>query len=161
MHLNRLFEHLKDIDNVFLIPNAMYCFAIPSFLGVKAGQSLNDLTVFIQEFYAFARPEKQNIADGLNKIGSVMDEKGLAYKTRGGWFNANPAVICVPDLNAFSESAAFKAVAFAREGLINQKTAFKAVKRLEASLLDMGCKFSSKTVIPLTRLDRTVIKDVA
>jgi hypothetical protein len=161
MHLNRLFEYLKDADKAFRIPDAMYSFAIPSFLGVQAGQSLNDLTVFVQEFYAFARAEKQNITDGLNRVGAIVDEEGLAYKTRAGWFNANPAIICIPDLNSFSESGAFKAVAFAKEGLINQKTAFKAVKRLEASLLDMGCKFSSKTVIPLTRLNRTVIKDIA
>ncbi len=158
MQFSKLLEGLKDIDSGFKIPDAMFTFAIPSFLGVQAGQTLNDLTVFVEEFYNFDLPQKEVIVKCLNKIGTPIDEEGFSYQTRAGWFNANPAVICVPDLQELSETGNFRAAAFAREGFINQKTAFKAVKRFEKSLGDTGAGFSSKTVVPLTRLDSTVLE---
>ena len=141
----------------FKIPDAMFTYAIPSFLGVQAGQSLNDLTVFAEEFYGFDRSDKKEISDCLNKIGSPLDGDGLSYQTRAGWLNANPAVLCVPDLPDFNKTGTVRAVAFAKEGVINQKTALKAVKRFEKSLQNIGAKFSSKNIVPLTRLDTTVL----
>ena len=158
MQFCKLLEGLKDIDSGFKIPDAMFSFAIPSFLGVQAGQALNDLTVFIEEFYNFDLPQKEDIVKSLKKIGSPIDEEGLSYRTRAGWLNANPAVICVPDLQDFNGKGNCRVAAFAREGLINQKTAFKAVKRFEKSLQEIGAKFSSKTVVPLIRLDSTVLE---
>jgi hypothetical protein len=111
------------------------------------------LTVFEEEFFGFDWQDKQEIINALKKIGSPVAEDGLSYRTRAGWLNANPAVICVPDLPDFNEKGTLRVVAFAKEGLISQKTALKAVKRFDKSLKDIGVKFSSKTVVPLTKLD--------
>jgi hypothetical protein len=157
MQFSQLFESLTEMDIAFNIPESIYAFAMPAFLGVQAGQSLNDITVFAVEFYGFDCQDKKEISDCLNKIGSPLAEDGLSYRTRAGWFNANPAVICVPDLPDFNQTGTFRAVAFAKEGFINQKTALKAVDRFKKSLQDIGAKFSSKNIVPLTRLDSTVL----
>src|SRR6056297_3237646 len=102
MQFGKLLEVLmKDAGAAFQIPAGLYSFAVPSFLGVRAGQALNDLTVSVDEFYGFEIPEKQEIIVALNRIGSCLDEAGVSYKTRAGWFYANPAVICIPDLPGF------------------------------------------------------------
>lgn len=144
------------MDCAFNIPDSMFCFAIPSFLGVQAGQSLNDVTVFVAEFYDFDRLETQQVIDSLKTLGSCLDEESCSYQIRAGWLNANPAMVCFPDLSEFPENGCFKAVAFAKEGVINQKTAFKAVKRLESALHHLGITFRCKNVVPLIRIDATV-----
>ncbi|MBN1957777.1 MAG: hypothetical protein JW773_06210 [Desulfuromonadales bacterium] len=156
MQLNQLLKCLPEMDCAFNIPDSMFCFAIPSFLGVQAGQALNDVTVFVAEFYDFDRLETQQVIDSLKTLGACLDEESCSYKIRAGWLNANPAVVCIPDLDEFPENGRFKAVAFAKEGFINQKTAFKAVKRLESTLYHIGITFRCKNVVPLTRLDATV-----
>jgi len=156
MHLNRLLDLLEQFDPGFKLPDIIDMPVIPSFLGVQAGQSLNHLTVHVQEFYNFNTLDKKTLETALNSIGSVLTEKGYYFKTRAGWLNANPAVILV---SADGEPLikCLKVICFAKEGLINQKTATKAIKRFETALKNQRSEFFVKTIIPLNRLGTTVL----
>ena len=150
MNLDRLISCLKAYGCDVTPPDAVGSSSVPSFLGVRAGQSLNHLTVYARHYSDAALPD-QAIERSLGSIGSALASDASLYRTRAGWLCANPAVIWVTEPNQDMLSG-FAAISFAREGLLNQKTAVGAVRRFENALKNQGGHFSAKTVIPLTRM---------
>ena len=134
--------------------------AIPSFLGVQAGQSLNHVTAAGELFsdLDFSNAGDHKIEDALRRIGSAIRDQSLQlpentffYKTRAGWLNANPAMICV--IPCSDDPKCFQAITLALEGLINQKTAQKALLRFKKAMSNLGIGFCSQELIPPGRLD--------
>ncbi|MGD9161429.1 MAG: hypothetical protein PVG39_23650 [Desulfobacteraceae bacterium] len=61
MQFNQLLGGSKDMGLASKIPDAMFTFAIPAYLGVQAGQAFHVLTVFEEEFFGFDWQDKQEI----------------------------------------------------------------------------------------------------
>jgi len=127
--------------------------AAPGFLGARAGQALNHITVCARELTLALEPE-QGIHDLVSKAALGVGKplvKGETqfYTTRAGWLNANPALL---GLFAGPDADTCLVMGLAREGWVNQNTAPKAITRLENALKEMGVNFSLKEVLPWTRL---------
>lgn len=108
--------------------------------GAVFGQSFNKLTQAVQSF-AVPGDAVQAVREVFQRIGEIAAEEAdesagqcvLAVRTRAGWFNANPALVI-----AVIEKENVQAIALAKEGLINQKTAAGALRRFEETLLGLG-----------------------
>lgn len=127
---------------------------IPAFLGAQAGQTLNHLTIHGIKIYQLKSdpPAKKAVQKALSAIGSPIDDDAWYYKTRGGWLNANPAVICALPFEKDGEDG-FQIISIAREGLINQKTVVKVMKRFETALRQQDVAFLSDILIEMSRLE--------
>ena len=108
--------------------------------GAAFGQSLNKLTQAEQAF-AVSGDAVQAVRQAFQRIGKTVAEETdesagqcvLAAQTRAGWLNANPTLLI-----AVIEKETVQAIALAKEGLIDQKTAAGALRRFEQTLHDLG-----------------------
>jgi hypothetical protein len=154
MNIGTLIDLLKSYNVSLPVSGALGSFLAPAFLGARAGQSLNHLTVCVEELSELVLPasDPDVFITAANRIGKPADPSTpFCFTTRAGWLNANPAMICL-----FPETGNGKLTiaAFAKEGLISQKTAAKAISRYKTALADSGVTFAAKTRLPLTRMDR-------
>jgi|GEM_PF-2677247 len=108
--------------------------------GVDFGQSFNQQTQAEATFEVSGNALKTTKA-AAGKIGDLLAEEKdsesgkqvLAVQTRAGWFNANPAIVV-----AIVGEGKVSALAFAKEGLIDQKTAVGAIARFGDALIALG-----------------------
>ena len=159
MDLQRLLNGISELGLNLQLPDNLLLPAAPAFLGVQAGQSLNHVTAYgeVLKDLDFTNAGQFTIQNALKRIGSTINddansplpENTFCYKTRAGWFNLNPALICVIP----KESNSLQVIAFAFEGLISQKTAQKALLRFTQALTALGIGYTSENLIPAGRLD--------
>jgi len=135
--------------------------AIPAALGARFGQEMfGQLTVHSEIITGANKTPiaRENVLNALGSIGSAVDptvddapnDHFFYFQTRAGWLNANPALICVIDLS--DNQGGLQAAAFAKEGLISQKTALKAVARFKKALAGQGIEFTDKVQVSQTKV---------
>ncbi|WDP90885.1 MAG: hypothetical protein HUN04_14760 [Desulfobacter sp.] len=135
--------------------------ALPSAMGARAGQQLNEMTVYAERLSNLSMPPdgEQALDDALRAIGNPMDNDasfqgrkgGCGVLTRAGWFNANPALVFFARNETKNMEATI--MALAKEGWISQKTAPKAVLRFKKALIRQGIEFIATPILPLTRIE--------
>lgn len=135
--------------------------AVPAYLGVRAGQRLNRVTVSAESLTDFNTGQlwDRHLPQALASIGRVIEVEGpaaresliLCARTRAGWLNLNPALLCVVDTGR-DGAASLQVCAFAKEGWISQRTAPGAIGRFKRALDLQGIAFRTETIIPLAPL---------
>lgn len=91
MQLKQLLSGIKEKAPSIQLSKITETAAIPSFLGVQAGQSLNQLTVYAKRFQGVDTLEKRILAGAVCQIGSFIENQTDVIKTRGGWINQKMA----------------------------------------------------------------------
>ena len=81
-------------------------------------------------FEGSAEAARKSIEQAAGAIGKILAEEPDAtlVATRAGWLNLNPAIVLAV-VEPADDGVALQVTASAMEGLINQKTAEKAVRR--------------------------------
>lgn len=78
------------------------------------------------------------VSNALSSMGTIIDASQytehlvVSACCGSGFFNMNPAIICVEFLQIGNAQMELYVSGYAKEGLIKQKTAIKAIKKLKA-----------------------------
>ena len=110
--------------------------ALSARAGVDFGQSFNQQTQ-AEATFEIKGDALQTIKTAVGKIGDLLAEeddlesgnKVLVIQSKAGWLNANPAILV-----AIVNGTKVGVMAFAKEGMINQKTAAGAIARFGKAL---------------------------
>lgn len=154
MDLPDLAEEIAAAGAIPSFSAGMLSSGLAAAMGAGYGQSLNQMTVAGERLSGLpgeaVAPEV--IKRALSEIGmplAVTNADGPFWgQTRAGWLSLNPAILCVMPADA----GCLLVYGFAKEGLISQKTARGAVRRLKAALENQGLAFEARTITACGRL---------